>query len=249
MPTYRFARLDPTSLAPPVFTPIASPDALGRAAEGEARLLHVRWNHPEDAGVLARLRSTLSAEETARADRFRMERHRERYILSWGLLRRLLGAVTGIRPSDVAYAFGPHGKPALAPGQDPQPPSFNMSHSGEHILYGLCPDPGIGVDVESVRPRKLLVRIAREHYHPNEVADVLALEGHARVIRFHQYWTLKEAWTKALGRGLGYPIRSLDFHDLLAAGGGVIRAEAARWRCRPFFLDPDVPAACVVRPA
>src|SRR5690606_7817800 len=67
------------------------------------------------------LRSVLSADECERADRFRFEDDRRRYVVGRGVLRVLLGRCTGIEPQRLVFGYGAHGKPALAEPGGPLP--------------------------------------------------------------------------------------------------------------------------------
>ena len=60
-------------------------------------------DRPRD--VVERLHTTLSAEERARAARFRFHRDRDRFVVGRGLLRRLLGAYLGIPAAEVRLVY------------------------------------------------------------------------------------------------------------------------------------------------
>lgn len=209
----------------------------------ETALLHIRWSLTGDAAELASLRPILNENETRRADRFRVEPPRACYILTWGILRILLGALTATPPREIAFEFGPHGKPYLPNSKNPERLMFNISHSGDDILFALTRCAEIGVDVETARERTMMEPIAERHYHPNEIRDLKKCKGPAFVDRFYEYWTLKEAWIKALGRGLSYPIATLDFSAVLPSGGMTCHIENADWWCCPLQLRPGVPGA------
>ena len=243
MPTYRQACLTPDTPGEFQFTTLESPAQLEMPAGEEIALLHVRWSLTGDEAELASLRPLLNENETRRADRFRVEAPRGCFILSWGILRILLGTLTGTLPKDISFEFGAHGKPFLPRSENPERLMFNLSHSGDDILFVLTRGAKIGVDIETVRERTMMDRIAERHYHPNEIRDLKKLEGSAFVDRFYEYWTLKEAWIKALGHGLSYPIATLDFSAVLPADGMTCHIENADWWCLPLQLKPGVPGA------
>jgi len=247
MPTFRRACLHPDTTDDIRFEPLDTPKGVRMPSGEEISLFHVRWSLEGDAAELASLRPLLSKTETGRADRFRVEPARGCYILSWGILRILLGALTGTPPEAIEFDFGAYGKPYLPGPKNPDRLMFNLSHSGDDILFAFTRIAEIGVDIETARERTLMDRIAERHYHPNEFGDLKKLTGPAFVDRFYEYWTLKEAWIKALGHGLNYPISTLDFSAVLPAGGMNCRIENANWWCRPLQLRPGVPGACVIR--
>lgn len=169
--------------------------------------------------------NTLSAEERARSARFHRALDRDRFVVRRGLLRRLLGARTGLAPQAVPLRAGPHGKPFLeaAPTTCDRPfgaPAFNLSRSGGLVLYALAdtPDrpapigpgseagPAIGVDLERIdadrRGLADLLRIAG-HFSPEESRRLHELPPIEAIAAFYRLWTCKEACLKCLGTGIG----------------------------------------------
>jgi 4'-phosphopantetheinyl transferase len=97
-----------------------------------------------------------------------------------------------------------HGRPVLADRADRL--HFNLSHSGAVALVGVsCLGP-VGVDVEEVRDMADFVPIARRYFAPGEVETILQLAPPERLGGFFVTWTRKEAYVKALGLGLSFPL-------------------------------------------
>ncbi len=86
------------------------------------------------------------------------------------------------------------GKPSL---EGATPLRFNASHSRDLALCAVACGREVGVDVERVRAGLDGVDIARRFFPPAEAAEV---ERHPDA--FFRYWTRREAYIKALGRGL-----------------------------------------------
>ncbi len=63
---------------------------------------------------LQNLAATLSSDETARAERFYFQEHRQRFIAGRGILRCILGRYLGIQPLQVEFNYRQRGKPVLA---------------------------------------------------------------------------------------------------------------------------------------
>ena len=116
------------------------------------------------------------------------------------LLARRLRA----QPRDIAFTFGPKGKPALAGNSQLR---FNMSHSGSLALLAFTTDCEIGVDVEQVRAMADIEQIASSHFCSEETSELLSLDGEmAKQEAFFRCWTRKEAYIKAVGDGLSMPL-------------------------------------------
>jgi 4'-phosphopantetheinyl transferase len=175
--------------------------------------------------------ATLSADEQARALRFRFERDRRHYVAARGLLRELLARYTGRQPTEMRFDYSAYGKPALRDGG----PAFNLSHSHGLALIAVSLAPAVGVDVEFCQADFASLPVARQFFSVAEVAAWCRLPEAAQVEAFFNCWTRKEAFVKALGEGLSYPLK--DFEVSLAPGepAALLRvrsdpAAAQRWQ-------------------
>jgi phosphopantetheinyl transferase len=118
-------------------------------------------------------------------------------------LREILGTYLGEEPGAVALTIGERGKPALAATT---PLSFNLSHSGGLALVAVAAGGlEIGVDVERLRPRRDLVRLAARWLPEADAAAVAAAADGDRERVFYAAWTRHEARTKCTGTGLSGP--------------------------------------------
>jgi 4'-phosphopantetheinyl transferase len=145
----------------------------------------------------------LSADEQARARRFRFEREQRRFTVGRGILRLLLGRYLDFPAEKLQFAYDPHGKPALA--ADPQT-RFNLSNSGELALYAFTLNHDLGVDLEQIHPLPDAEQLAERYFSPRERAELVVLPASQRLEAFFSGWTRKEAWLKARGDGLTYPL-------------------------------------------
>lgn len=104
-------------------------------------------------GRRAALAALLSRDEQTRAARFAFERDRHRFILSHGLLRAILARYVGREATQIEFATGAHGKPALS-GQScaVQDIQFSLSHSGAYAVVAVAAGRAVGVDVEVRTP-------------------------------------------------------------------------------------------------
>lgn len=185
----------------------AAPPAL-RLADAE---VHV-WAAPLDppAEDVRSYASLLAPDEQARAERFRFERDRRRFSVARGVLRLLLGRYLETEPRRVAFRYESHGKPVLGGELAGRGLRFNVSHSGEMALYALARGRELGVDVEEVRPMEDGLQIAERFFSQAEVAAFRALPAEVRDEAFFNCWTRKEAYIKAVGEGLSFPLHAFD---------------------------------------
>jgi 4'-phosphopantetheinyl transferase len=97
-----------------------------------------------------------------------------------------------------------NGKPRLA--RDPGRLSFNLSHSGGLAMVAIAPGgTDVGIDVEQLRPRRDLVRLAQRWLPAVDAAAVAAVVEAEREAVFYAAWTRHEARVKCTGAGLAGP--------------------------------------------
>ena len=195
-------------------------------------------------GLLSHFFSLLSRDERERAERFRFDAHRRRYVVRRGFLRWLLGRYLG-RPGDsLLFGYGAAGKPFLVreqqPSADPQEYlTFNLSDSEDVALYAFGHGVELGVDVEHLREMPDALSIADYSFSKKEQAALAALPPEQTSLGFFHGWTRKEAYLKAVGTGLAAP---LDSFDVTLAPGEAPRmltlegdaGRAARWYFEHF---------------
>jgi phosphopantetheinyl transferase len=120
-------------------------------------------------------------------------------------LQEILASYLGRKPEDVTLAEGASGKPELAtePGRLP----FNLSHSGGLALVAVAPaGVAVGVDVELIRPRRDLERLAARWLASDDALAIAAASDPAeRETLFYAAWTRHEARAKCSGAGLAGP--------------------------------------------
>jgi 4'-phosphopantetheinyl transferase len=182
-------------------------DVRGLSASLPSDELHV-WRADLDAGdhVVARLEALLAVDERQRAQRFRFQRDRSRYIVGRGLLRVLLGRYLGGSPDEIRFAYGFHDKPALAgPG-----PHFNLSHSGSVALLAFSSGAELGIDVERDDADLSRERIPERFFSAGEVKALRCLPVELQPRAFLACWTRKESFIKARGDGLSLALDSFD---------------------------------------
>jgi 4'-phosphopantetheinyl transferase len=134
----------------------------------------------------------LSADEQARAARYRHERDRARFIVARARLRALLGEKTGLSASSLCFDYGDSGKPFLS-GSDLQ---FSLSHCDDLAAYAFARQGPVGIDLEIETPLAEADAIASEYFSPEE-------RKLYRKLGFFVCWTRREALAKASGIGLG----------------------------------------------
>jgi 4'-phosphopantetheinyl transferase len=179
----------------------------------------------------------LSPEERARADRFRLPQHRDRYLAGHAALRLLGDLYFGIPAARQRYARNAHGKPRLAGHRRAE---CSISYSGDLAAVAWAWGEEIGIDIERLRPIDDAVELAELHFTLAEQARLARLEpaSIACARAFLTVWVRKEACVKALGRGLSIPTDSFECGT--AAGDAVVAVEGERIESEVLSVGNDL---------
>ena len=177
--------------------------------------IHV-WGFSLDASLalVEQCRSWLSEEERGRSARFIRQEDQLRFVLAHGALRAVLARYTGLDPSALTFQLGLTGKPALLDGRTPKHPlQFNLSHSHGRMLMAISNKQDVGVDLEQIRDKVEVAKLAERFYAPAERDRVVSLVGSDQARCFYRYWVAKEAVLKGQAVGL----RSLQQCEILTS--------------------------------
>jgi len=187
----------------------------------------------------------LTTDELERAHRIVVEAKRHQKAASRARLRRILSRYVDTSPESLRFAYGEHGKPGLSSQGTPY---FNLSHSENVGLVGLCREARIGVDVERVRGGRPFSSIAARFFSPAESAALLECTEAERPAAFYRAWTRKEAYLKALGTGLSFPSNAFTIAYTPGDPGRVLATDVPGddpelWRFADVDLGPDFAGA------
>lgn len=206
--------------------------------------VHVWYRFSEgiDADGICLAEGTLSSSERARSQRFRAIHDRRDYVIAHDLLRRTLSRYADVAPAEWEFAAAPGGKPALKYGNRVRVDdrcaslSFSLSHTRGLVACVIADDLPLGVDVERVDHTLELHDLATLCCSSEEMTG-LRRSGVIDPDAFFELWTLKEAFVKATGEGVGRSLRALSF--TLDARRGIrcvapSTTEASRWEFALF---------------
>jgi hypothetical protein len=120
-------------------------------------------------------------------------------------LREILGSHLGESAAAVKMTIDDGGKPRLASSSPPL--SFNLSHSAGLALVAVAAgEVEVGIDVELLRPRRDLVRLAERWLAREDAEAVARAPAGRREGVFYAAWTRHEARAKCTGAGLAGPV-------------------------------------------
>lgn len=191
--------------------------------------------------------SSLSAEEAEKADSFKFDKDKHRYIVSHTFVRNVLSRYLNVDPVTIEFDVNEYGKPSIKDGGV----EFNMSHSVDYVLMAVTNAGRIGIDIEQIRMGIASHVIVRQYFSPAEVEELQSLPNEEdRVNAFFVGWSRKEAYIKAHGLGLALPLESFDVS--FTEKQPFLRAtrpdaeEAKKWTLRTIEIDSAYKAAMCV---
>jgi 4'-phosphopantetheinyl transferase len=160
----------------------------------------------QPAGMIAKLAPLLSQDECQRAERFHRPADRRRFIAGRGFLRMIISAYLALPPGQLRFTYNEYGKPAVSDDQNDRALNFNLSHSAELILYAVTRRRAVGIDIEYIREDFATLEIAEHFFSKDEVEALKLLPADQRATGFFNCWSRKEAFIKAKGMGVSYPL-------------------------------------------
>jgi len=166
------------------------------------------------------LHEVLARDEIARAERFHFARDRQHFVRCRSAAREILGRYLEIPAQEIRFSYEANGKPQIVEDQNPRQLRFNISHSSGLAVIAVASGRAVGVDVEKIRPDVEYLELAERFFSTNEYQALSAVPSNQLARAFFACWTRKEAFIKACGDGLSFPLSEFS-----------------------VSIDPDAPAA------
>lgn len=216
----------------------------------ERHLIHI-WRGVIPLKFDTMMTCSLSAEEKQRAACFLRQKDRQRYYFSHVMLRIVLAYYLSIDPQHIIFKYNSFGKPSLWQAVTEPEICFNMAHSKDMILVVVTCRAAVGVDVEFIRELQDAHQIVTQNFSPEEQRYLIGSPEQEFKDRFFTCWTLKEAFVKAFGMGLSYPLKKFNIinsHTETPISGWMTLRRSAdkKWYQLPFQPHPCYRAAVVV---
>jgi 4'-phosphopantetheinyl transferase len=183
---------------------------------------------------------TLSPDEMLRADGYKFEVHRNQFMVYRCALRQILSLYYNKSPKDLMFSYSEHGKPYVL--IDSFQLQFNLSHSDEMAVLGVTKYSLIGMDIEHIKPFNEMQSIAKQFFAETEFCKFISLPEKDKLDAFYNIWTRKEAFVKAVGEGLSYPLDKLTITFCKDDPPKIVdidhsETEAMKWTLKSFNLE------------
>jgi 4'-phosphopantetheinyl transferase len=169
--------------------------------------VHIYLTKPEevDPSLLSKYKKLLCQDEHKRHDRFKFQKLKTNFLITRALARTTLAEYLGCNPNDLTFGTNSYGKPSL------EGISFNLSHTDGLIALGVMKNQLFGIDTENLDRKITEKNIAKRFFAEPEYQEIMECTGIERKLKFLQFWTLKEAYIKAVGKGMAIPLDKFYF--------------------------------------
>ncbi len=166
---------------------------------------------------------------------------RYRFVASRLVVKYTAAAALGTSPAALDLAYKAGGRPYLRGfGQI----DLSLSHTDELVAVAVSRTGRIGVDAEPAGRRLSFDLLRGQVCTPAEQEALLALPEEERTAGLLRLWTLKEAYTKALGLGMRLDFSAFGFGTLPEGpGDGYACGDAARLGGTGLLAPDGRPAA------
>lgn len=199
------------------------------------------------------IKKILSDEERTRAEKIKSPDDKSLFILRSWVLRVLVQNYTGILADRVEFCRSAWGKPSVVQNGEPVLIDFNMAHSGDSMIVAFGKGIRLGVDLEYIQSDYPAMDIGMRFFTAKEKMALKEAPADRLLQLFFEIWVRKEAFVKAVGRGLTTPLDSFEVpltnrEECLPSatqGGTEVERHGKLW----FFMDvPFGPShkACLV---
>ena len=209
------------------------------------REVHVWYCNPrviQDESKLMAYESVLSDQEVERYQRYYFDKDRHSYLVSHALLRHSLSRYVDVPASAWRFTKKEHGKPELILQAGMPAINFNLTHTDGLTACVVALDRACGIDAENINRKNRLQAVANRMFADEELKR-LSKEDIQK--NFFYYWTLREAYVKALGTGLSGSSKDF-FFDIDEEGASAVVQHRDRqqlvdnsWLFRLFELTPE----------
>ncbi len=171
----------------------------------------IKLVQPEN--VINALYWKLSEEERNQFVRFRYSQERKRFIICHGAVRQIMASYIGKPSYRIKIEANQNGKPVIWKKEGGVEIQFNYSHSEDLAVCAVTPTRNVGVDIEFIHPFVNVEELVKSNFSFEENKFFEAVDSRQKLNMFFTFWCRKEAFIKAIGRGLSYPLNEFTMLD------------------------------------
>lgn len=214
-----------------------SPSSLPQSRKVSTAEVDTHGNSSQD-DLVRTIMSKLSNTEKEKICRFYFEADRKRALLSLLMQKQIICDEFGTSTEQFHILRTREGKPYLSMTNREMLHgkyswNFNASHHGDYVCIASHPHHLIGVDIVDLNTSigmatstEEFFSMFRQQLTATELDHILSRGSEEEQLTlFFLYWNVKEAFIKAVGKGLGYDLQTAEFHIELIEGSTLQRSQ------------------------
>jgi 4'-phosphopantetheinyl transferase len=164
------------------------------------------FNYKDYINYILEFKRCLPPSDLKKAQNYCTEVLANKYIISRGVLRNLLGLLLNQPPILLDIKENQFGKPYIEINNI----FFNLSHSNDLFAFALSREAEVGLDVEYHNQNIGKEEIFDLLFSKEEINLYYGLNEREKVNFFYNVWTKKEALLKCNGVGLNYNLPAIN---------------------------------------
>ncbi len=171
-----------------------------------------------------KLKTYLTKKEKEKLAKYQQKKDKENFLIARFLLKNFIAQKNNIKIKDIIINTDNCNRPYLC--KPALSWDFNISHSGAWVVMALSNESKVGIDVEKIKTLDLT--LSQNYFSLSEQKYLKKQKKENRLNAFFYIWTLKEAYLKALGKGLYFPLNNFSWED-----------KKDEWQFSCFDIDPN----------
>ena len=185
---------------------------------------------PDFINLKSDLEEFLDSTELDRAERFHKKLDRNRFIIFRSILKFVLAAHTKLDVKDIYLDYHLNKKPYLASHPWLH---FNISHSEDFAVIAISRNM-VGIDIEYISEDFNFTNLLPNIFNEKEILGIqnAVNKKHA----FYTLWTRKEAFVKALGKGIDDDFKFIPCLDGQHSIDSTLLKTTENWQIFSFDL-------------
>ena len=181
----------------------------------------------------------LSIKERIQAKQYYTSDLSDCYIISHGVLRYILSYYINKLPQDIEFINNEYGKPFVKNNNI----QFNMSHAHDMVSYIVSLDYKVGIDIEFHDSTIDFHELADLVFTPKEHEFITKLDSQntkTKLKFLYNLWTIKESLIKASGRGLSYPINTIEAMALSPGAQVLLNCDYNKYKQEWYYFPLEL---------
>lgn len=172
----------------------------------------------------------LNPEERIRSERYYKEKDRNRFVICRAILKFVLAAHTKLDVKNIYLDYHVNKKPFLASHPELH---FNVSHSEDFAVIAISLSK-VGIDIEYMAKDFDFFNLLPDIFNKNEILDIQNAKN--KEYAFYSSWTRKEAFVKALGKGIDEDFKNIPCLNGHHSIDSVVLKTNENWQVYGFDL-------------